>query len=120
MITSKEGKEKFLLFVLGLMNSSLYRWLMMQITNLMEEGKYAYGAKDKIELLPIPKNPAPQTINEIETLAQKILDAKFQKPDSDIKILESRVNSLVYQLYDLSDAEISLIESELINGGGGR
>ena len=50
------------------MNSKLYRWLTTQMTNLIEIGQYAYGAKDKIEKLPIPKLDS----KENQKIAEKI------------------------------------------------
>ena len=151
--TSRNDK---LLYILGLMNSTLYKWLITQMTNLVETGKYAYGAKDKIERLPIPKVDSKTEVEFIqivqEILEKKILEKKkvdssveamdchahqaarndTQKMDSSpnaissslradeigaaIQELESKLDNLVYQLYNLSNDEIELIES--IGGGG--
>lgn len=75
MITHKQNKEEFLLSVLGLMNSTLYRFLITQMTNLIDEGKYAYGAKDKIENLPIPKITQSQEV-EFIAIVREIIECK--------------------------------------------
>ena len=72
---SKENKDDFLLYILGLMNSKLYRWLITQMTNLIDEGKYAYGAKDKIEKLPIPRLDKKQEKEFVE-LVKEIVQIK--------------------------------------------
>ena len=67
-----------LLYILGLMNSTLYKWLITQMTNLVETGKYAYGAKDKIEQLPIPQitESNKPLCDEIIKCVDKILEIK--------------------------------------------
>lgn len=128
MMTLKEytKQDNLLLYILGLMNSTLYKWLITQMTNLVEEGKYAYGAKDKIEKLPIPKLSKSQE-SEFVAIVQKIIDMhKHLKvaqnaQDSHMNLtalneklntLQSQLDSMVYKLYGLDDTEI-----ELIRGG---
>ena len=59
--------------------------------------------------LPIPKitKENQNLADEIINLVDKILD--FKKADKDITELESKIDDLVYQLYNLSDDEIKLI-----------
>ncbi len=109
--TSRNDK---LLYILGLMNSTLYKWLITQMTNLVETGKYAYGAKDKIERLPIPKVDSKTEVEFIQ-IVQEIVESK--KRGRDTKELESTLDTMVCKLYNLSDDEIRLVES--MGGGGG-
>ncbi len=99
-------------YILGLMNSALYKWLVTQITNLVQTGHYAYGAKDKIEKLPIPKIDSTNKAlsDEIISLVEQILDSKAKDPTT--KELESKIDNLVYTLYSLTDDEIKIIEGE--------
>ena len=97
-----------LLYILGLMNSTLYKWLITQMTNLVETGKYAYGAKDKIERLPIPKVDSKTEAKFIQ-IVQEIVESKKQGRDT--KELESTLDAMVCKLYNLSDDEIRLVES---------
>ena len=137
-----------LLYILGLMNSTLYKWLITQMTNLVETGKYAYGAKDKMEQLPIPQitESNKPLCDEIIKCVDKILEIKACHTDSapchtealaevsknteskkdispfskaqndkadstlDTKELESKIDSLVYKLYNLTNDEIEIIE----------
>lgn len=43
----------------------------------------------------------------------EILTNKKQDSTSDTKVLESHLDSLIYQIYGLNENEINLIESEL-------
>ncbi|MBD5166378.1 MAG: class I SAM-dependent DNA methyltransferase [Helicobacter sp.] len=117
---SKENKDDFLLYILGLMNSKLYRWLITQMTNLIDEGKYAYGAKDKIEKLPIPRLDKKQELEFVRLVKEMIQikqteGATLVAHNEQTKILESKLDSMVYALYGLDNEEIAII-----GGGGGK
>jgi hypothetical protein len=43
-------------------------------------------------------------------LVHQILTNKSQNPSADTTLLESQIDQLVYQLYDLSDEEIAIVE----------
>ena len=103
-----------LLYILGLMNSTLYKWLITQMTNLVETGKYAYGAKDKIEQLPIPQitESNKPLCDEIIKCVNKILEIKAKDSTLDTSKLESKLDSLVYKLYNLTNDEIAIIDSK--------
>ncbi|PAF41448.1 TaqI-like C-terminal specificity domain-containing protein [Helicobacter sp. 11S03491-1] len=107
MITSITNDKNLLLYLLAFMNSRLYRWLMTQMTNLIESGKYAYGAKDKIEKLPIPKISSSEE-KEFMAIVDKILE--YKEKNQDTKDFEIALNAMVYKFYDLSDKEIKIIE----------
>lgn len=57
--------------------------------------------------LPIPTE---KQEGEICTLLNKIIEAKKQNPSADTTDLENQINQLVYQLYDLTEDEIKIIE----------
>lgn len=78
------------------------------MTNLVQIGQYAYGAKDKIEKLPIPKILESKQQDFI-FIVQEILEAKKQLRDT--KDLESKIDDLIYKLYNLTPEEIAIIES---------
>lgn len=66
--------------------------------------------KYKVELLPI-KEPSIEENGLIVTLADKILFTKKQDSSSDTSALEFQIDKLVYQLYDLTEDEIKIIEN---------
>jgi hypothetical protein len=71
-------------------------------------GKYRYK-KAFLENLPIPKaTEAQQT--EIAEIVDKILTQKKANPQTDTTELEHEIDGLVYQLYDLTDEEIAIVE----------
>ncbi|OEW15091.1 restriction endonuclease [Campylobacter sp. BCW_6878] len=99
-------------YILAFMNSNCYKWLITLKTNLIQTGSYAYGAKDKIERLPIPKinSKNEKLANELINLVDEILKAKEQDKNANTQELENKINSLVYKLYNLTDDEIKIIE----------
>ncbi|KQH37966.1 class I SAM-dependent DNA methyltransferase [Campylobacter jejuni] len=101
-------------YILAFMNSNCYKWLITLKTNLIQTGSYAYGAKDKIERLPIPKinSKNEKLANELINLVDEILKAKEQDKNVNTQELENKINSLVYKLYNLTDDEIKIIEGK--------
>lgn len=110
----KEQRDSTLLYILGLMNSRLYKWLITQMTNLIQTGQYAYGAKDKIEKLPIPISTESNKAwcDEITRLVEQVLESKAKDSNADTTELESQIDSLVYALYNLTESEIQIIQGE--------
>jgi hypothetical protein len=115
------GDPFVLKYLIGILNSRLADFLLLLFTNLSTLGQYAYGAKDKIETIPIPPiTPQNQPlVSQIESLVDQILEITKQPdydPDSSaestqkVKSLESQIDQLVYQLYGLTDEEIAVIE----------
>ena len=51
-------------------------------------------------------------IDEIIILVYQILDSKSKDPTTDTKELESKIDSLVYKLYNLTESEIKIIEGK--------
>ncbi|EBD1934438.1 class I SAM-dependent DNA methyltransferase [Campylobacter coli] len=101
-------------YILAFMNSNCYKWLITLKTNLIQTGSYAYGVKDKIERLPIPKinSKNEKLANELINLVDEILKAKEQDKNVNTQELENKINSLVYKLYNLTEEEIKIIENK--------
>lgn len=75
------------------------------------ESGYRYK-KAFIERLPIPQiTPQNQKLaHKITDCAKAILEAKEKDPKANTKELEKEIDALVYQLYNLTDEEIKIIE----------
>ena len=101
-------------YILAFINSNCYKWLITLKTNLIQTGSYAYGAKDKIERLPIPKinSKNEKLADELINLVDEILKAKEQDKNANTQELENKINSLVYKLYNLTEDEIKIIEGK--------
>jgi type II restriction/modification system DNA methylase subunit YeeA len=108
------GDPFVLKYLIGILNSRLADFLLLLFTNLSTLGQYAYGAKDKIETIPIPPiTPQNQPlVSQIESLVNQILGIKQSNPDADVSSLESQIDNLVYKLYGLTGEEKKIVEED--------
>ncbi len=72
---------------------------------------YQYN-KHALEKLPIAKILASQQQSFI-ALVDQILDAKQTDPDSNVSALENEIDNLVYELYNLTEDEIAIVEGSV-------
>jgi len=102
---------KNLKYLLGVLNSKLSEWFMLNTAYSLSKGAQRW-IKQYVEQLPIPPlTPQNQPIaNQIITLVDQILSAKNQNPEADTSQLEREIDQLVYKLYDLTEEEIKIIE----------
>jgi hypothetical protein len=103
-----EWKEDYE-YVLGLLNSNLLNFFHKSISVPKAGGFFEYKTQF-IELYPIINAERKKKL-EIKKIVEKILTLKQQNPKADINDLETQINQLVYQLYDLTADEISIIEN---------
>lgn len=94
-------------FLVGLLNSRLLDWLFRKTSTNNHVNLY------ELETLPIPqitKSNKP-TADKIIALVDKILQSKEKDPKANTQKLEKEIDTLVYQLYHLTDEEIKIIEN---------
>ncbi len=93
-------------FLVGLLNSRLLDWLFRKTSTNNHVNLY------ELETLPIPqitKSNQP-TADKIIALVDKILVLKEKDPKANTQKLEKEIDALVYELYNLTDEEIKIIE----------
>ncbi|GAA7279028.1 class I SAM-dependent DNA methyltransferase [Helicobacter pylori] len=93
-------------FLVGLLNSRLLDWLFRKTSTNNHVNLY------ELETLPIPqitKSNQPAA-DKIIALVDKILAVKEKDPKANTQGLEKEIDALVYQLYNLTDEEIKIIE----------
>ncbi|RKU39093.1 type II restriction endonuclease [Candidatus Poribacteria bacterium] len=108
MITGSDLK-----ILVGLLSSTLMTFAYKRYcsgTVLGAKG-YQYN-KHALEKLPIAKIPASQQQSFI-TLVDQILDAKHTTPEADTSDLENEIDTLVYELYNLTEDEIAIVEGRV-------
>ena len=96
-------------FLLAILNSKVSEWYFNLIGTTTGMGTNRWK-KYKIELLPI-KVPTESQEQTIEILVNEILSIKKQNASADTTELENEIDQLVYQLYDLTEEEIEIIEN---------
>jgi len=96
-------------FLLAILNSKVSEWYFKLIGTTTGMGTNRWK-KYKIELLPI-KQPSQEQEKQIENLVNQILQNNKEKLQVDNTELEIKIDQLVYQLYDLSEEEIEIVEN---------
>ena len=89
--------------ILAVMNSTLIDWYFRKTSTNNHVNIY------ELEQIPIP------TIDvDFQKILNDIIDGivslKMSNPNNDIIALEKEIDSIIYQLYGLTDAEIKIIE----------
>ena len=102
-----KSKRINLKYLTGVLNSRLVTfWLKhrgkMQGTNYQID-------KQPLLAIPLILPPIGEDVS-VATLVDQILDAKRVDPDLDTSDLENEIDNLVYELYDLTPAEIAIVE----------
>ena len=95
---------------LAIINSSYIRFLYNRL--VQESGRVFPQVKlTHLKKLPIVL-PNKQLERDLAVLADKIVNTKRDNPSADTSLLEFEIDHLVYQLYDLTEEEIKVVEGE--------
>ncbi len=114
-------------YILGVLNSKLLDWYLKQISTSMRGGWYSFESR-YIEQLPIRTidftNPTDTARHErMVALVQRMLDLHKQLAaatlphqksmlQTQIDATDRQINQLVYELYELTEEEIAIVEGE--------
>lgn len=94
------------LHLLAILNSNLFNWYAQAKFNKSEKKLNLNLCKKNMEQVPIAAMTIEQKVN-LSLLAHRILNNPNSSEVYDIK---RKINKLVYELYELTDAEVNLIE----------
>ncbi|WP_120869301.1 class I SAM-dependent DNA methyltransferase [Helicobacter pylori] len=101
-------------YLLGMLHSKLitFAFKTFYAGGGLGESGYRYK-KAFIERLPIPKitHKNQELSHKITDCAEQILQSKAKDPKANTQELEQEIDALVYQLYNLTDEEIKIIEN---------
>ncbi len=99
-------------YLCGVLNSKLIYFFMRQMASNLGVGAFRW-IKQYIERLPIPKitTKNQELAQKITDCTRKILQTKEKDPKANTQELEKEIDALVYQLYNLTDEEIKIIEN---------
>ena len=110
-------------YFLAILNSSLINFYNSKFGKLKRDGYYEYS-RNTLSRLPIKTNKTEKEMqiqNEISNLSEQLikfysekdtlkLKTKIEQIESKIDYYENKINQLVYQLYDLTEKEIKIVE----------
>ncbi len=101
-------------YLLGMLHSQLvtFAFKTFYAGGGLGESGYRYK-KAFIERLPIPQitTKNQELAQKITDCAERILKAKEKNPKANTQELEKEIDALVYQLYNLTDEEVKIIEN---------
>ena len=101
--------EYNLKYILALLNSKLYYvWLY---NKGKRKGESLELYQKPLSEIPIKKS-APSQQQPIIDLADKIIAAKHSNPNADTSALEREIDRLVYELYELTEEEVKVVEGK--------
>ena len=100
-------KEYNLKYILGLLNSKLYYiWLY---NRGKRKGEILELTAKPLSEIPI-KKATPDIQNSIVKIVNEIIALKKSNPNHDTSLLERQIDTIVYDIYELTDTEIKIIE----------
>ncbi|BAW72680.1 class I SAM-dependent DNA methyltransferase [Helicobacter pylori] len=104
------GDKTEIKYITALLNSQCIYFAMRKF--YMGGGIEGELKTNNLEKIPIPKiTPQNQELaDKITDCAEAILEAKEKDPKANTQKLEKEIDALVYQLYNLTDEEIKIIE----------
>jgi adenine-specific DNA-methyltransferase len=96
-----------LFFYLGILNSSLLFWYFRNMNNEFDLlfPKIKVKEFNSLPLLKIEKNDP-----RLKDKVNEILSLKSQDPKADTAVLEQEIDTMVYELYGLTEEEIKIVE----------
>ncbi|UXD70019.1 Eco57I restriction-modification methylase domain-containing protein [Sphingobacterium faecium] len=105
---AKPKSELDILFYLGILNSKLLFWYFQNINNEFDQLFPKIKVKE-FNALPVPSME--YASEKVSSIVSNILGLKAKDKKSDISQLENQIDQLVYQLYELTEEEIKIIEN---------
>lgn len=90
--------------LLGFLNSKLFHFYFKTISNSIRGGYFRFFTSYMKNI------PIPDDLEALEPITEQIIELKKENAKTNTAELENQIDQLVYQLYDLTDEEIEIIE----------
>lgn len=90
---------------MAILNSQLCWWFLVHTGTVLANGYYRYKPT-YLKPLPIPYVP-----KKTDLLIQEIVKKRIENSTAQNNILEKEIDQIVYDLYELSEDDIRIIES---------
>lgn len=100
------------LFLTGIIASKLISFIYLNSSAIATKDDFRQTTLTELRKLPIP-NINSEYQKPIRKIIKKILEIKSENSNTDTSNLENEVDQLVYQLYDLTEEEIAIIENSV-------
>jgi len=94
---------------LAIANSKLL-WWFLKTTGDTLQGDARTFKTNYLNPFPLPASVDQDIENEISDLVMKVMEQKKLNEKTDTEELESQIDQLIYQLYEMTEEEIKIIE----------
>ncbi|MGB3464826.1 MAG: TaqI-like C-terminal specificity domain-containing protein [Cyclobacteriaceae bacterium] len=95
--------------LMAILNSKLFWWYLVNTGTVLANGYFRYKP-NYIKPFPIPSIIPAKSIERLENLVDQIIRIKQESISIKLANIENNIDKIVYELYDLSQDEIDLIE----------
>jgi hypothetical protein len=107
----KENLESFPIeCLLAIINSKLATFYHFNSSPKATKGAFPKILVYDVNNFPLPKNIANETQGKFKMLVDQIFTKKSLDKSADTSDFETEIDQLVYQLYDLTEEEIKIVE----------
>ncbi len=108
----KEDTKESYEYLLAIANSKLL-WWFLKTTGDTLQGDARRFKTNYLNPFPLPKTIDKETEKEISDRVKEVILQKQKDPNADTLNLETQIDQLVYQLYNLTDEEIAIVENSV-------
>jgi hypothetical protein len=109
VVNAKQGTIVNLKYLLALLNSKLMNYLYKRKSKSTKTVFSEIQARTVRQLPIVSVEPSVEA--SVLALVERILKAKGSEADADTAVLEGKIDRLVYELYGLTEEEVSLVEA---------
>jgi very-short-patch-repair endonuclease len=107
-VKKQETKESYEFF-LAIANSKLL-WWFLKITGDTLQGDARRFKTNYLNPFPLPEKVSKEMEKNISDLVKEVFLIKKQNPSTNTTDIENQIDQLVYQLYELTEEEIKIVE----------
>ena len=120
-ITTENNDINELKYLLGILNSNITTFFISKVASCFRGGYYSFG-KHSFEHFPLPSEELYDKqliglVNEMLKLHKELqktnTPSERQMLQKQIEHADKKINELVYELYDLTEEEIQIIEDNI-------
>jgi hypothetical protein len=108
----KEGTKESYEYLLAIANSKLLWWFLKNTGDTLQGDARTFKT-NYLNPFPLPAFIDQRLENEISDLVKNVMEHKKQNPSADTTDIEHQIDQLIYQLYDLSEEEIRVVENRI-------
>ncbi|NCR76100.1 MAG: hypothetical protein GPI92_11030 [Microcystis aeruginosa K13-06] len=96
--------------ILSVLNSKVISYYFIYKFGKLQRGTFPQFKVNELAIFPIPKDFGKYKQTLI-TKVREIMNIKSNNPNADILEIDKEIDNIIYQLYDLTEEEIAIVEN---------